>query len=165
MRHRKLQELIGAYADGELRAADRSRVEKHLKACPSCRKDLEFIRALEERSVTSPSVPREAEYWASFPGRVRDGIARRQPGAPVSRIKEVEMFQDSFYVPESRAGVRAAVFPLSLAAHPRAADQIDMGHPDRLVPHLLPRTGLAAISSDHDARRRSGNLVRALRIS
>jgi anti-sigma factor RsiW len=31
MRHRKLQELIGAWADGELRAADRPRVEKHLE--------------------------------------------------------------------------------------------------------------------------------------
>ena len=47
MRHRKFQELIGAYADGELRLADRARVEKHLKACPECRRDLEFLRRID----------------------------------------------------------------------------------------------------------------------
>ncbi|MBE3131070.1 MAG: zf-HC2 domain-containing protein, partial [Acidobacteria bacterium] len=117
MRHRKFQELIGAYADGELRETDRSRVEKHLQACPACRRDLDFIRDLDRLPKTSPAVPREADYWASFSGRVRAGIDRRQAGAPASRVAEVEMFKDSFYHPESRARTRAAIFPLSLAAH------------------------------------------------
>ena len=92
MRHRKLQELIGAYADGELRPADRPRVEKHLKSCPECRRDLEFLREIDSLPRTSPAVPHEADYWASFPGRVRAGIAREQAGAPASRVAEVKMF-------------------------------------------------------------------------
>jgi anti-sigma factor RsiW len=117
MRHRKLQELIGAYADGELRAADRSRVEEHLKDCPECRRDLAFLRKIDSLPRTSPAVPQEADYWVSFAGRVRAGIAREQTGAPASRVAEVKMFQDSFYHPERRTRVRAAVLPLSLVAH------------------------------------------------
>jgi len=116
MRHRKLQELIGAYADGELRTADRSRVEKHLAKCPDCRRDLEFIRRIEVLPRTSPIVPQEADYWASFSGRVRSGIARRDAGASASR-SAVEMFRDSFYRPEKRTRTRAVLFPLSLAGH------------------------------------------------
>ena len=116
MRHRKLQEHIGAYADGELRAPDRARVEKHLGKCPECRRDLEFIRRIEGLPRTSPSVPQEADYWASFSGRVRSGIARRDAEVPESR-SAVEMFRDSFYRPEKKTRTRAVLFPLSLAGH------------------------------------------------
>ena len=117
MRHRKLQELIGAYADGELRAADCARVEKHLAKCPECRRDVEFIRRIEGLPRTSPSIPQEADYWASFSGRVRSGIARRDAGAPASRSAEAGMFKDSFYKPEKMSWTRAVLFPLSLAGH------------------------------------------------
>ena len=117
MRHRKLQELIGALADGELRAADRPRVEKHLKKCPECRRDLEFIRKVGTFAESSPPGPQDPDYWDSFPGRIRAAIAREQAGAPASRAAEVKMFQDSFYRPERRAKQRAILFPLSVAAH------------------------------------------------
>ncbi|MGZ5453199.1 MAG: anti-sigma factor family protein, partial [Candidatus Aminicenantales bacterium] len=117
MRHRKIQELIGAYADGELRAADKPRVEKHLKTCPECRRDLEFIRKIATMAESSPPAPPERGYWDSFAGRVRAGIAREQAGAPASRIAEGKMFKDSFYQPESRTKQRAVLFPLSLIVH------------------------------------------------
>ena len=117
MRHRQLQELIGAYADGELRPADRARVEEHLRTCAACRRDLDFLRKLEDLPRTSPDGPREADYWDSFPGRVRAGIARRDAGAPASRDAEVPMFQDSFYRPERRTRAKAVLFPVSLLGH------------------------------------------------
>ena len=117
MSHRKLQELLGAYHDGELRGGKRDRVEKHLKSCPECRRDLEFLRALDAVPRTSPSVPQEAEYWASFSGRVRARIARRQAGAPTSQVLEVRVFKDVFFKPDKNRRLRAAIFPMSLAAH------------------------------------------------
>ncbi|HOW86472.1 MAG TPA: zf-HC2 domain-containing protein, partial [Candidatus Aminicenantes bacterium] len=117
MRHRRLQELVGAYADGELRPADRPRVEKHLKKCPACRRDFEFLRQLSDLAGSAPPGPPEPGYWDSFPGRVRAGIVRAQAGAPASRIAEAMMFQDSFFRPERRTKQRAVLFPISVALH------------------------------------------------
>ena len=117
MRHCKLQELIGAYADGELRAADRPRVEKHLKRCPDCRRDLEFIRRLSNLAETPPTGPQDKDYWDSFPGRVRAGIARELAGAPAPQVAEVKMFKDSFFQPEPRTRQRALLLPLSVIGH------------------------------------------------
>ena len=106
MRHRKIQELIGAYADGELRAADKPRVEKHLKTCPECRRDLEFIRKIATMAESSPPAPPGGGYWDSFAGRVGPGspASRPEPPHPESRRVRCSGFLLSAGKPDETEG-------------------------------------------------------------
>jgi anti-sigma factor RsiW len=68
----KAQERISAYHDGELSAADRARVEAHLRSCPECAALLDSI----ERIDAAAEVPDPGqEYWERFNRRVEERIA------------------------------------------------------------------------------------------
>ena len=65
--HRFAQDNLSAYMDGELRPAERARLERHLAGCADCRRDLEALRgtvALLRRAPLKP-VPRSFALPAS----------------------------------------------------------------------------------------------------
>jgi anti-sigma factor RsiW len=53
-------ELLGAYADGELDAADTARVAEHLTRCTECARELALIRSMggAMRSMVNQTEPR-----------------------------------------------------------------------------------------------------------
>jgi anti-sigma factor RsiW len=75
--------LIHAYHDGELSAADRAEVEAHLAVCAECGQLLEELRELSHALavVDLPTVPRSAmnrmhgAWWAAKPAQER-GVRR-----------------------------------------------------------------------------------------
>ena len=68
-------ELLSAFLDGELSAADRAAVEGHLRECAACAHELEELAAVDafarELPVTAP-----AGYFEELPGRVRARVRR-----------------------------------------------------------------------------------------
>jgi len=79
----RFQEQLAAYADGELDAAGRARVEAWLAEHPEARVELEALRRLSRRNqklwvASSGPTPSEAS-WARLFTRVQHALAR--PGA------------------------------------------------------------------------------------
>lgn len=70
MRRGHVQELLAAYLDGELPAAERREVERHLPGCRRCREALQRVRRGAElaRELEIESLPAEAE------ARIRSAI-------------------------------------------------------------------------------------------
>lgn len=68
---RKAQEMISAYHDGELSAADHARVEAHLRSCPGCAALLESIARIDAAAEVPDPGP---EYWERFNRRVEERI-------------------------------------------------------------------------------------------
>jgi anti-sigma factor RsiW len=89
---RSFPELLAAYADGELDAADRARVEAWLEEHPEARGALEGQMRLSRRNrklwkVISPLAPSEGN-WARVFGRVQDVLdspIRPAPPRPARR--------------------------------------------------------------------------------
>lgn len=52
----RIEDLLVAYADGELEAADRAAVEKHLPSCPDCAALLACLRAASASLAAFPEV-------------------------------------------------------------------------------------------------------------
>ncbi|MFL6758793.1 anti-sigma factor family protein [Sphingomonas sp.] len=74
--HAEAEELLPWYANGQLDDADRSRVEKHLSSCASCRQQLALERQLiDEFQAMSPEIE---SGWARLRERVQAPIAKRQ---------------------------------------------------------------------------------------
>jgi len=72
----KAQELLNGYLDGELRKADRLRVETHLQGCTACRAELAAYRLVQERAQSSCIGP---------PAALRHRIARSLSWQPPTR--------------------------------------------------------------------------------
>jgi anti-sigma-K factor RskA len=78
--HDEAEELLPWYATGQLDAAERARVERHLYACASCREQLALERRFIDRfQATSPEVE---SGWARIKARVQPPrpVAPPQPG-------------------------------------------------------------------------------------
>ena len=74
---RETQALLTAFHDGELTAADRARVEGHLRVCPECRALLaDLARADQAAGVPDPG----PAYWDRFNARVMDRVEREADG-------------------------------------------------------------------------------------
>ena len=71
--HASIRLLLYDYAMDELQSEDRSRVEQHVRSCPTCAEHLESLRetcrAFERREVR-PSTLRGDGYWESFAASV-----------------------------------------------------------------------------------------------
>src|SRR6478672_6090532 len=66
--HDEAEELLPWYATGQLDAAERARVERHLYACAACREQLSVERRLiSEFKTTSPQVE---SGWARLKGQI-----------------------------------------------------------------------------------------------
>ena len=74
-----IAELLIAYSDGELSAAEADRVTTHLAGCPGCREELQLLR----RSLhVARTVWSESAAAARQPGSIR----RRATGRPVPAV-------------------------------------------------------------------------------
>jgi len=76
MSHRPALENLGRRLDGELAKRQTRHVDAHLGACPECRRELELLDKLNRMMRALAPPPREADYWASFAGRVRAALER-----------------------------------------------------------------------------------------
>ena len=67
----QLREMLSPYIDGELSTPEKTRVERHIAACDSCRRELESLRAtvglLRRASLVAP--PRSFTIAARAPRR------------------------------------------------------------------------------------------------
>jgi hypothetical protein len=78
-----LPELLAGYADGELTAAERDRVEAWLAANPNGAADLETQRRFGRRRQLWKGVPEPSEAeWRRVLNQVRFAVAAPQPAAP-----------------------------------------------------------------------------------
>jgi hypothetical protein len=68
-------ELLSAFLDGELSAADQAAVEGHLRECAACAHELEELAAVDAFARELP-VPAPAGYFEDLPGRVRSRVRR-----------------------------------------------------------------------------------------
>jgi len=81
---RETQALLTAFHDGELTAADRARVEGHLRDCPECRALLaDLARADQAAGVPDPG----PAYWDRFNARVMDRVDREADGPKVAPLR------------------------------------------------------------------------------
>ena len=81
---RETQALLTAFHDGELPAADRARVEAHLRGCPECRALLaDLARADQAAGVPDPG----PAYWDRFNARVMDRVEREADGPKVAILR------------------------------------------------------------------------------
>ena len=68
-------ELLSAFLDGELSAADRAQVQGHLRECAACARELEELAAVDTFAREIP-VRAPAGYFEELPGRVRARVRR-----------------------------------------------------------------------------------------
>ncbi len=87
--HDLAQEDLSAYLDNELAAKDRARVERHLRACPACRAELETLR----RTVDLLHLLPEVSLPRSFLVPVTEGrlatAQQRPPAFAAMRLASV----------------------------------------------------------------------------
>lgn len=83
--HDEAEELLPWYATGQLEAADRARVERHLLSCGDCREQLAVERRLiDEFQAMTPEVE---SGWARLRGRIDSSVPRAQrPRQPFAEI-------------------------------------------------------------------------------
>ncbi len=81
---RETQTLLTAFHDGELPAADRVRVEEHLRGCRECGELLaDLARADRAAGVPDPG----PAYWDRFNARVMDRVEREADGQRVALLR------------------------------------------------------------------------------
>jgi len=81
---RETQTLLTAFHDGELPAADRARVEEHLRGCRECGALLaDLARADQAAGVPDPG----PGYWDRFNARVMDRVEREADGPRVAVLR------------------------------------------------------------------------------
>jgi hypothetical protein len=84
MECRETQTLLTAFHDGELPAADRARVEEHLRGCPECGAMLDdLVRADQAAGVPDPG----PAYWDRFNARVMDRVEQETDGPRVAILR------------------------------------------------------------------------------
>ena len=105
---RDTQALLNAFHDGELPAADRARVEEHLRGCPECGALLADL-ARADRAAGGPD-PGPA-YWDRFNARVMDRVEREAdgPGVRVLRPKGGWMREQLRYLVPAAAAAALVV--------------------------------------------------------
>jgi hypothetical protein len=81
---RRIRELLSAHLDGELAAAEESRVAEHLHDCAECRAILAAYRDADAAFAAGEVGLSEAD-WEQLAARVDDAIAREQTAAESRR--------------------------------------------------------------------------------
>ena len=83
--HDEAEELLPWYATGQLDAADRARVERHLLSCGNCREQLAVERRLiDEFQAMAPEVE---SGWARLRGRIDTPVqVARAPKQPFAEL-------------------------------------------------------------------------------
>ncbi len=84
MNCRETQPMLTAFHDGELHAADRARVEEHLRGCPECVALLAGLARVDRAAGVPDPGP---AFWDRFNARVMDRIAREADGPGVTVLR------------------------------------------------------------------------------
>ena len=117
---RETQKLLSAFHDGELSAADRARVEEHLRGCPECVALLaDLARADHAAGAPDPG----PEYWDRFNARVMERVEQEAAGAKVTALRPKHGWmrqQFRYLVPAAAAAVLVAVVVRYGGMHPGA---------------------------------------------
>ena len=105
---RETQTLLTAFHDGELPAADRARVEEHLRGCPECVALLADLARVDHAAGVPDPGP---AYWDRFNARVMDRVEREAggPGGTVLRPKGGWMRQQLRYLVPAAAAAALVV--------------------------------------------------------
>ena len=77
MNCRETQPMLTAFHDGELHAADRARVEEHLRGCPECVALLAGLARVDHAAGVPDPGP---AYWDRVNARVMDRVEREADG-------------------------------------------------------------------------------------
>ncbi len=72
-------EQLGAYLDGELAAAARTRLESHLPSCETCRSALDAQRWLSSALASLPPLEPSSQFEAGFWARLARAEAQTAP--------------------------------------------------------------------------------------
>ncbi|HEX9849539.1 zf-HC2 domain-containing protein [Candidatus Deferrimicrobium sp.] len=144
MECRETQTLLTAFHDGELPAADRARVEEHLRGCLECGALLTGLaRADQSAGVPDPG----PGYWDRFNARVMDRVDREAdgPGAAILRPKHGWMRQQLRYlVPAAAAAALVVVVVRYGGMHP--------GAPAPAVPPAVSERGAPVTAGQRTAK-------------
>ena len=81
---RETQTLLTAFHDGELPAAERARVEEHLRGCPECVALLADLARVDQAAGVPDPGP---AYWDRFNARVMDRVEREADGPRVTVLR------------------------------------------------------------------------------
>jgi hypothetical protein len=128
---RPFPELLAAYADGELDAVGRARVEEWLAAHPEAQSELEGQLRLSPRNrrlwrASAPPKPSEAS-WAGVFGKVQDALDAPPQPAPVSAARRRSRFRYAF-------AAAATVIAASIALFMARPEPGPIGPSDQPVP-------------------------------
>jgi len=81
---RETQTMLTAFHDRELPAADRARVEEHLRGCPGCAASLADLARVDRAAGVPDPGP---AYWDRFNARVMDRVEREADGPRVTVLR------------------------------------------------------------------------------
>ncbi|MFQ6081957.1 MAG: zf-HC2 domain-containing protein [Candidatus Aminicenantia bacterium] len=83
-----MKNILGAYLDNELKDKTKKKVEKHLKVCSECMRELNSLKKLDEIAKETIPPQQEESYWEAFPNRVRAGITQQIKKSKQKQVKE-----------------------------------------------------------------------------
>jgi anti-sigma factor RsiW len=140
---RETQTLLSAFHDGELPAADRGRVEGHLRGCPECAALLAALARVDQAAGVPDPGP---AYWDRFNARVMDRVEREADGPRVAvlRPKGGWMRQQLRYlVPAAAAAALVVVIVHYGGMHPAAPPAVSEPAESAAVAPRVPPPALA----------------------
>jgi len=86
MKCRKAQKQLDRYMDGTLSETRRTRLEEHLRGCPSCRRELDGYRSLrDELTALTGTVQPERDLWPGILYQIRSGAPEGQSAGRIRR--------------------------------------------------------------------------------
>jgi len=141
LNHHRAGQLLSAYLDGELAAAEAAAVQEHLLDCPDCRAAFDGLRLTKRALGQLPLAEPPAEFWAS----VRDPRSLHPTVALVRRLPPLGWRL-------AWAGAAAFVV-LALAATPLVKGTIDRAHTSRIGVDLYLRQHAVGMSAEPFADR------------
>lgn len=78
MKHRRIKNLLGAYIDGELKGNLKHIIEEHLRTCPECSEEIQFLKVLHSK-IKKEKIPLPADsYWDTFPKRFMEKLEEKK---------------------------------------------------------------------------------------
>jgi len=137
MECRETQTLLTAFHDGELPAAERARVEEHLRGCRECAARLADLGRIDRAAGVPDPGP---AYWDRFNARVMERVEREADGpkTAVLRPKHGWMRQQLRYLLPAAAAAALVVVIVRLGG-------MDPGGPAPIVPPSVSGPAASAL--------------------
>lgn len=143
---KRIEPLLSAYADGELRKTDAARVQKHVQGCPECAALLQEYLALNEAIAAC-----DVQAPEGFADRVMHAVAKEQSTAPMPAARGVRLGRIAPFV-----GVAAAAL-LCISVISTALVQFVIGRLNDLDVVDPPTEGMTALAPETEANGLTGS--------